>query len=167
MALRQIRIDGDPILRKKARKINEINDRTKILLDDMIETMDHEKGVGLAAPQVGILRRAVVIDMKTENFKPLKMVNPVIVNKSEELQINPEGCLSVPNKSGYVKRPKWVEVEYYDENGQKQNLLAEGYFAVCVNHELDHLEGILYTDKVLDESDEDLQKYLDEMEEYE
>lgn len=167
MALRQIRIDGDPILRKKARKINEINERTKILLDDMMETMNHENGVGLAAPQVGILRRAVVIDMKTENFKPLKMVNPVIIKKSDDLQINPEGCLSVPNRSGYVKRPEWVEVEYYDEFGNKQNLLAEGYFAVCVNHELDHLDGILYTDKVLNENDSDLQDYLKEIEEYE
>lgn len=162
MALRKVRIEGDSILRKKSREIEKIDDRIRILLDDMIETMDIENGVGLAAPQVGILRRAVVINMRTKGFKPLKMLNPRIIDKSKNLQINLEGCLSVPNQSGYVKRPTWIKLEYLDENGEKQELLAKDYFAVCVNHELDHLDGVLYIDKTLNEDDEELKIYLAE-----
>ncbi len=147
MALREIRLDNDPILRKKSKEITEITDRIKILLDDMIDTMNEAEGVGLAAPQVGVLRRAVVIDV---GEGPLKLINPVILDTQGE-EIDIEGCLSVPNRSGTVSRPTLVKVKYLDLDGKEKILEGRGLLARAICHEIDHLEGILYTDKMIEE----------------
>ncbi|QSX06863.1 peptide deformylase [Sedimentibacter sp. zth1] len=148
MALRNVRIEGDDILRKKSRKVEKIDDRVLTILDDMLDTMYYSDGVGLAGPQIGILKRLVVIDVDDGNV--YKMINPVVTQKSGEV-IGEEGCLSVPNKRGKVKRPTNVTVEYTDENGKKNELKAEGLLAICICHELDHLEGILFIDKIVGE----------------
>lgn len=166
MAIRKVRIEGDPILRKKSREIEEINDRIAILLDDMVDTMYEEEGIGLAAPQVGVLRRAVVIDMRDDQGI-YRMINPEIIEKSGDCQINVEGCLSVPERNGYVERPEYVIVEYMDEKGETRQVKAEGYFAACVCHELDHLDGVLYIDreiKLTPEQLEELEKSYEETE---
>lgn len=149
MALRQIRVDGDPLLRKKSREITKIDDRIKILLDDMVETMYDANGVGLAAPQVGILRRCVVIDV---GQGPVKMINPVIVEKDGS-DVDIEGCLSIPGFNATVERPERVKAEYTDENGERQEVEAEGLFARAICHELDHLDGVLFKDIYIDEVD--------------
>ncbi len=148
MGLRELRIEGDPILRKKARPINKIDARIRKLLDDMVETMYADKGIGLAGPQVGILRRAIVVDV---GQGPYKMVNPEIIEKSQETDEDVEGCLSVPAFNGTVIRPKQVRVKYLDENGEEQEVLANDLFARCLCHEIDHLDGILFRDKVVRE----------------
>ena len=121
MALRQIRLENDPILRKKSREVEKIDDRIKQIVDDMFETMYENKGIGLACVQVGMLKRIVVIDMQDEDGK-MVLINPRIVERSDEKQINVEGCLSVPGKNGYVERPKIVTVEYTDLDGNVQRL---------------------------------------------
>ncbi|TCU70646.1 peptide deformylase [Tissierella praeacuta] len=159
MALREIRLSDDPILRKKSKEITEITDRIKILLDDMIDTMNEAEGVGLAAPQVGVLRRAVVIDV---GEGPIKLINPVITEmKGEEIDI--EGCLSVPNRSGTVSRPQWVKVKYLDENGKEKVLEGTGLLARAICHEIDHLEGILYIDKIIEEVEIEEKNLSDEV----
>ncbi|MCK9443517.1 MAG: peptide deformylase [Tissierellaceae bacterium] len=147
MALREIRIDGDPILRKKSREITEITERIKVMLDDMIETMNEAEGVGLAAPQIGVLRRAVVIDV---GQGPLKLINPEILEVEGEV-VDVEGCLSVPGRSGTVSRPEKVKIRYLDEDGNEKELESEGLLARAICHEIDHLEGVLYTDKMIEE----------------
>lgn len=149
MALREIRLDGDPILRKKSREVTEVTDRIKILLDDMIETMNHAEGVGLAAPQVGILRRVIVIDI---GDGPIKIINPKIVEKHGE-EVAVEGCLSIPGISGDVPRPEKIKVKYMDVEGDMQVFEAEDVLARVFCHEIDHLDGILYTDKALETYD--------------
>lgn len=146
MAIRNIRLDSDPVLRKKSRIITEIDERIETLLDDMLETMYHAHGVGLAAPQIGVLRRAVVIDI---GDGPIKMINPVI-SSPEGCISGDEGCLSVPNKQGVVERPEKLTVTFLDEKGEEIKLQAEGYLARAICHEIDHLDGILYTDKALE-----------------
>lgn len=146
MALRKIRLEGDPILRKKSRPIEEINDRIKILLDDMVETMNEAEGVGLAAPQVGILRRAIIIDV---GEGPIKIINPELIEEEGSF-IDVEGCLSVPNKAGKVERPERVKIKYLNEDGQESILEGTGLLAKAICHEIDHLDGILYTDKVIE-----------------
>jgi|SRR5699024_2412359 len=146
MALREIRLDGDPILRKKSRAVTEITDRIKILLDDMVETMADAQGIGLAAPQVGILRRVIVIDI---GEGPIKIINPEITQKEGE-EVAIEGCLSIPGISGDVPRPEKIKVQYMDVEGNEQVLEAEGPLARVFCHEIDHLDGILYTDKALE-----------------
>ncbi|MCI5997595.1 MAG: peptide deformylase [Peptoniphilaceae bacterium] len=155
MALRNIRIDGDPILRKKARVVDVVDDKIRELLEDMAETMYNSDGVGLAAPQIGILKRLVTIDVGDENGL-LKMVNPEIIASSGE-QIGPEGCLSIPECRGFVKRPECVKFKYTDINGTEQVLEATELLAVCICHEIDHLNGILFTDLTL--QGEEAQKY--------
>lgn len=145
MAIRQLRYINDPILRKEAREVKEVNDRIKELLDDMIETMNENNGVGLAAPQVGILRRVIVVD---DGSGPIKLINPVIVESSNEVIIDTEGCLSVPEEIGEVIRPKRVLVKYIDEDGENKELDAEDLLARILCHEIDHLNGILFVDKV-------------------
>jgi peptide deformylase len=147
MAIRKLRVEGDSILRKKSREVEKIDDRLLELLDDMLETMYENDGIGLAAVQVGILRRIVVIDI---GEGPIKLINPVIVEKTGS-QIFTEGCLSVPGKNGNVERPEKVVAEYMDEKGEKQSVVGEGLKAVCLSHELDHLNGILFIDKVIKE----------------
>ena len=149
MALRNLRIEGDQILRKKSRKIKNINERIKILADDMIETMVENDGIGLAAPQVGILKRLIVVDI---GEGPLVLVNPEILERDGE-QIITEGCLSVPNKNGDVKRPEKLKVRYCDLDGKSHTIKTEGLFSVVISHEVDHLEGILFIDKMLSESE--------------
>jgi peptide deformylase len=147
MAIRKLRVEGDSILRKKSREVEKIDGRLLELLNDMLETMYENDGVGLAAVQVGILRRIVVINI---GEGPIKLINPVIVEKTGS-QIFTEGCLSVPGKNGDVERPEKVVVEYMDENGENQTVAGEGLMAVCLSHELDHLNGILFIDKVIEE----------------
>jgi len=147
MAIRKLRYEGDTILRKKSREITEINDRIKTLLDDMLETMYENDGVGLAAPQVGILRRAIVIDI---GDGPIKLINPEIIEEEGEF-IDVEGCLSIPNKAGTVKRPERVKVKYLDENGESKIIEGTGLLSKALCHEIDHLNGILFIDKMIEE----------------
>lgn len=147
MAIRQIRYSSDPILRKISREVTEIDDRIKTLLDDMVETMYEYEGVGLAAPQVGILRRVVVIDI---GEGVIKLINPEIFESEGEF-IDVEGCLSVPNRVGTVKRPQKVKVKYLDEEGKQQIIEGEGLMAKALCHEIDHLNGILFIDNMIEE----------------
>ncbi len=149
MALRNLRLEGDEILRKKSRIIKNINDRIKILSEDMIETMNENDGIGLAAPQVGVLKRLIVVDIE-EN--PMVMINPEILEKSGEQIIN-EGCLSVPNKNGDVKRPEQLKVIYTDLDGNSHTIKTEGLLSVVISHEVDHLNGVLFIDKVIKETE--------------
>lgn len=151
MALRKIRISGDPILRKKSKDIKEISERIKILLDDMIDTMNEAEGVGLAAPQVGVLRRAVVIDV---GEGPIKIINPEILETEGEA-VDIEGCLSVPERSGSVSRPERVKIKYLDIEGNENILEGKDLLARAICHELDHLDGILYIDKMIEEIEYD------------
>lgn len=145
MALRNIREMGDDILNKKCKPVKEMNERTLDLIDDMFETMYEANGVGLAAPQVGILKRIVVIDTTGED--PILLINPVIVETSGE-QTGQEGCLSVPGKSGQVTRPNYVKVLAYDENMEQFELEGTELLARAICHELDHLDGHLYVERV-------------------
>lgn len=148
MALRIIRHDGDPVLRKISKEVKEVNDRIRELAEDMIETMYENYGVGLAAPQVGILKRVIVVDVDTEseNQEPYVFINPVIVEQSGE-QRGPEGCLSVPGVMGEITRPFKIKVEALNTDGEKFTLEAEDFFARAICHEIDHLNGILFIDR--------------------
>lgn len=150
--------EGDEALRKKSRPVTEITPRIKTLLDDMLETMRGADGVGLAAPQVGVLRRIVVIEV-TEG-EVLELINPEIIETSGE-QTGPEGCLSVPGKQGIVKRPSFVRVRALDRDGVMRTYEGTELLARCFCHEIDHLDGTLYIDKA------DKIIYPDEDEEYE
>lgn len=150
MAIRNIRIEGDPILRKNAKKVPEITDRIKILLDDMGETMYAADGVGLAAPQVGILKRIIVVDPREDETGLVKLVNPEIIEQDGE-QVGVEGCLSIPNFNATVKRPEHVKVKYLDEEGNEKIWDAHGFPAVVLSHEIDHLDGVLFRDKYINE----------------
>lgn len=151
MAIRQLRLDGDPLLRKKSREVTEANDRILTLLDDMVETMYENDGVGLAAPQVGILRRIIVIDV---GQGPIRLINPEILERDGS-QEGVEGCLSVPNRAGIVIRPNHVKVKYQDENMDEKIIEGTGLLARALCHEIDHLEGVLFTDKMEREIKED------------
>ncbi len=144
MAKLKILTNGDTALRLKSRPVTNINDRILTLLDDMAQTMRVADGVGLAAPQVGVLRRVVVIEV--EEGKLLELINPVILEKRGE-QYEVEGCLSVPGKQGYVHRPAYVKVEAQNRNGETVTYEGEGLLARCFCHEIDHLDGTLYIDK--------------------
>lgn len=156
MALRIIKLDGDPILRKKSRKVEKIDGRILTLLEDMEDTMRDAEGIGLAAPQVGVLRRVVVIDVG-EGI--LKIINPEIEKRQGEIT-DIEGCLSVPGVSGTVSRPEKVKLKYINEDNKEMELEAEGLLARAICHEIDHLDGILYTDKVIEyiEDEEDIEE---------
>ena len=147
MPLRKIRVQGEEILGKRAKEIPAITQRIRDLAADMIETMYDAEGVGLAGPQVGILKRIVVIDVSPEQDSPMVMINPVIT-ASEGSQTGWEGCLSVPGKSGQVTRPQKVTAEFTDLEGNLVTLEAEDFLARAVCHELDHLDGHLYVEKV-------------------
>lgn len=144
MALRNIREDGDDVLRKKSRKVDKIDSKIITLLDDMVETMNHADGVGLAAPQVGILKRVVVIDV---GDGLIELINPEIIEVSGK-QSDDEGCLSVPGKFGKVTRPDNVKISAFNRNGEQFVMEGTGLLARAFCHEIDHLEGILFTDKV-------------------
>ncbi|MCR4956852.1 MAG: peptide deformylase [Lachnospiraceae bacterium] len=142
MALRQIRYLGDDILKKGCKPIKEVTDRIRTLADDMIETMYEFQGVGLAAPQVGILKRMVVIDV---GEGPIVMINPTILETSGE-QTGEEGCLSYPGKAGIVTRPNYVKAKYYDLDMNEVIVEGEELLARCICHELDHLDGHMYVE---------------------
>ena len=144
MALRKIREYGDEILEKKCREVREMTPRLKELVEDMLETMYQAEGVGLAAPQVGVLKRIVVIDV---GEGPITLVNPKIVEQDGEQEGN-EGCLSVPGKAGGVVRPNHVIVEGYDQEMNPVRVEGEELMARALCHELDHLEGVMYTTRV-------------------
>lgn len=145
MAIRNVVQVGDDVLRQKCFPVEEFDEKLWKLLDDMKETVKKEDGAGLAAPQVGVLRRLAVVDVEEGYFE---FINPVIVSQKGE-QSGWEGCLSVRGKSGIVSRPMKVTVVYQDRNGEKQTVKAKGFFARAICHELDHLDGILYIDKAV------------------
>lgn len=168
MALRAIRVlgeSGDNSLRKKCREVTKMTPRIKDLIDDMFDTMYDAQGVGLAAPQVGVLRRIVVIDI---GEGPIVLINPEIIEREGE-QREYEGCLSVPGKSAYVIRPERVVFRAYDEDMNQFESEAEGLLARAVCHELDHLDGIMYVDKLdgplMDNDDIIIEEELDTEEE--
>ena len=147
MTVRNIITEPDKILRKISSPVQKVGDTERKIMDDMIETMYSANGIGLAAIQIGIPKRIIVIDLKIENKKnPLFFVNPVIKNKDNLKSTYEEGCLSVPNQFAEIDRPKKCDVEYLDYNGEKKILKAEGLLATCIQHEMDHLEGILFID---------------------
>lgn len=144
MALRNIVLEGDEILRKNCREVAEVNDRIRMILDDMVETMRDAKGVGLAAPQIGIMRRMFVAE--PEQGKVFCFVNPEMVTL-EGSQESEEGCLSLPGYAGLVERPEKIKIRGLDREGKMQEFDFEGFEAIVMCHEFDHLEGILYKDK--------------------
>ena len=145
MALGQLRYEGDEILRKKCKKVEEVDDHIRMILDDMLDTLHNtEDGAAIAAPQIGILKRLVVIDMGTGI---IKLVNPEIIEE-KGIQECVEGCLSIPNKYGNTIRPKKVTIKALNENGEEIILTGRGEMAKCFCHEIDHLDGILFIDKV-------------------
>ncbi len=148
MSLRNVRQTGDEILRKKSKDVSELTDRLKELINDMKETMKKSGGCGLAAVQVGILKK-IIICAPEEDKEAIVLINPEIVSASEETEEDSEGCLSVEGYSGMVVRPKNIVVKAKDENMNDIEFDAEGFFARIICHEVDHLNGILYTDKVV------------------
>lgn len=153
MALRKVLHMGDETLRKKARPIDILNQRMLTLLDDMAETMYEENGCGLAAPQVGVLRRAIVVDVGDENGL-LQLINPEIIHMEGEQECV-EGCLSIPGRRGYVMRPEKVTVSGVNRAGKPVEITGEGLLAIALCHEIDHLDGILYVDKMTREADDE------------
>lgn len=149
MAIRKIVTEEDGLLRKKSREVTEVNERIIELLDDMKDTLEKAEGVGLAAPQVGILRRIFIINqgIEEDELDFVEFINPRIVKQSENEVEMTEGCLSVPGRSGNVTRPETVVVEAFDREGNLFEYEADGLMARCVFHEYDHLDGILYVDK--------------------
>lgn len=148
MAILTILEVPNPLLKKKSEPVAEVNADIRKLTDDMLETMYKAPGVGLAAPQVGILKRIVVIDVTRDDEpkRPYRMINPVILERSETHVMHDEGCLSVPDQYAEVERAETVTVRYTDENGEEQTLNADGLLAIAIQHELDHLEGKLFID---------------------
>lgn len=147
MAIRKIRIIGDEILEHKSKPVKEMTPRIKTLIEDMLDTMYEAQGVGLAAPQVGILKQVVVIDVSPEGNSPVVLINPEIVELKGE-QTGQEGCLSVPGKSGIVTRANYAKVKALNEDMEEIIVEGEELFARALQHEIDHLSGILYVSKV-------------------
>lgn len=147
MAIRIVREDGDEILRKKSREVEVVDDKIRQILDDMVETLHTYNGVGLAGPQIGILKRLVIIDLYDDKG-PIKLVNPKIIKQKGEQEVE-EGCLSFPNQYAKIIRPKEIVIEALNENGEKVKIKGEGLLAQAISHELDHLEGILFVDKII------------------
>lgn len=147
MAIREIRLSGDEILRKTSREVEEVTDKIRELLDDMVETMHKYNGVGLAAPQVGILKRVIVIDLY-DGEEPLQLVNPKIIKAKGKQEVE-EGCLSFPNEYAKMVRPKEVTVEALDIDGKKVIITGKDLLAQALAHEIDHLNGILFVDNMI------------------
>ena len=147
MAIRQIRLSNDEILRKTSREVEEVNDKIRELLQDMLETMHKYNGVGLAAPQVGVLKRVIVIDLY-DGSEPLQLVNPKIVKAKGKQEVE-EGCLSFPNEYAKLIRPREVVVEALNEKGKKVKIVGKDLLAQALAHEIDHLNGILFVDNML------------------
>ena len=148
MTKKQILVIPDPLLRKVSEPVNSVNTEIKNLMDDMLETMYAAPGIGLAAVQVGVLKRIIVVDLSRDGEKknPLFIVNPEITSKSNDLISYEEGCLSIPNQFAEVKRPSSCKVNFLDYNGKKKEIDADGLLATCIQHEVDHLNGILFID---------------------
>ena len=146
--VKKIVIEPDPILRKKSESIEKVDANLKKLLDDMLETMYAAPGIGLAAVQVGILKRVIVIDISKDEEKktPLFLVNPEITFKSPKNSVHEEGCLSLPGYFAEIERPEECHIKYLDYNGQEKNLKAKGLLSTCIQHEIDHLNGKLFID---------------------
>ena len=148
MAIRNLRYDGDMILYKESKKVEVFDEHLKQMVEDMFETMYKYNGVGLAAPQIGILKRVLVIDTGEEGEK-LEMINPKITKLEKEVILS-EGCLSFPNVFGNVRRYNYTEAEYMTKDGEKKTIKAEGLLAQAIQHEIDHLNGVLFIDQVID-----------------
>ena len=147
MTIRKILTEPDPFLRQISHEVDKVDDEVRNLIDDMFETMYAAPGIGLAAIQVGVPKRIIVIDLsKEEEKKPLHFINPKIILKSKNNSTYEEGCLSVPGQFAEVDRPDQCHINYLDNNGQQKQLKAEGLLATCIQHEIDHLEGILFID---------------------
>ena len=148
MPQKNIVIEPDPILRKKSERLEKVDDEIKKLLDDMLETMYAAPGIGLAAVQIGILKRLIVIDISKENEKknPIFLVNPVIISRSSDTSVYEEGCLSLPGHFAEIERPAECKVEYIDYDGKKKEIKAKGLLSTCIQHEVDHLNGVLFID---------------------
>ena len=148
MAVKTIITEPNKILRQISKTVEQVGDEEKKLMDDMLETMYEANGIGLAAIQIGVPKRIIVMDISKEEAKkePRYFVNPVIVNKNPIKNTHEEGCLSVPDQFAEIDRPSKCDVEYLDYNGDKQLLKADGLLATCIQHEMDHLEGILFID---------------------
>ena len=148
MAIKKIITEPSKILRQKSKTVEIVGNEERKLMNDMLDTMYHANGIGLAAIQIGIPKRIIVMDISKNKEKktPMYFVNPIIKNKNSEHSTYEEGCLSVPNYFAEIDRPKKCEVEYLDYNGKKKLLTAEGLLATCIQHEMDHLEGILFID---------------------
>tara|TARA_Y100000741_G_scaffold62549_1_gene44439 strand:- start:530 stop:1051 length:522 start_codon:yes stop_codon:yes gene_type:complete len=146
--LRKILTEPDPILRKKCEPLEKVDTETKKLMDDMLETMYAAPGIGLAAVQVGILKRLVVIDIakEEENKKPIFLINPQIIHQSEKTSVYEEGCLSLPGQFAEIERPAECTIKYIDYDGKEKELKSDGLLATCIQHEIDHLNGILFID---------------------
>lgn len=150
MALRTILTVGDEMLKKKCRPVTEFNDHLETLLDDMTQTLLESGGVGLAAPQIGVLRRVVVLlDINQEPEEVIELINPEVIDMNEPEQVI-EGCLSVPGTYGYVMRPTWAKIRAQDRHGNWFEREGEGIVAQCFCHETEHLDGHLFTEKVLE-----------------
>ncbi len=148
MALRNVVTEGDDILRKHCREVKEITPRLKETMEDMLDTMRDSYGVGIAGPQIGVMRRIFVAQPDPEDDDRVYfMINPVMLEMSEEKELGPEGCLSVPDMMGDVERSVWIKMEATDLNGNRNTYEFEGFDARVMQHEYDHLDGILYTDK--------------------
>ncbi len=148
MPQRKIVIEPDPILRKKSVELEKVDDELRALLDDMLETMYAAPGIGLAAVQVGILKRLIVIDISKdkENKNPLFLINPEIISLSNKTTIYEEGCLSLPGHFAEIERPAECQIKFIDYEGKEKELKADGLLATCIQHEVDHLNGILFVD---------------------
>ena len=146
MAIREILTVPDPRLKLVSKPVDAVDDALRALMDDMVETMYAADGIGLAAIQVGVDKRVIVMDLSDERNDPRYYVNPVITPLTEDLKPYQEGCLSVPDIYDSVERPKKVKVEFLDYDGEKRELIAEDLFAVCIQHEMDHLEGVVFID---------------------
>ena len=148
MTKRKIIIEPDPILRKKSEALETVNDELRSLMDDMLETMYNAPGIGLAAVQVGILKRLIVIDVSKEKDKkkPIFLINPEITFRSKNTSIYEEGCLSLPGHFAEIERPSECHLNYLNYKGEREKLEADGLLATCIQHEVDHLNGILFVD---------------------
>lgn len=149
MAKRPILIIPDPVLRRVAEPVTTVDDRIRTLAEDMLETMYAAPGIGLAAPQIGVLERVIVCDVVTEDGEepaPMVLINPEVVASSDETAVMEEGCLSIPDYTEDVERPARVTVRYLDTQGATQEVAADGLLAVCLQHEIDHLNGVLFID---------------------
>lgn len=147
MAIRKIRLEGDDILKKRSREVEEMDEKIQILIDDMIETMHKYNGVGLAGVQVGVLKRVIVIDLYDEHG-PIVLLNPVIIKTKGEQEVD-EGCLSFPNQFAKVIRPAEVVAEYTDREGKRMRVKAKELLAQVISHEVDHLNGEVFMDKII------------------